>query len=684
MNPGDIVEFQHHDAFVIGVVTDLVGATKLALRTSDGVEARASRADVSLHFQSTVDVTDDSAIERRLALLDQRAADLTQNIDLEALWELCGDGDATLDSLVDLMFGENDDASRLSLVRALRGDRTFFKELDSLWRPRDSDSVAAMKTQLEAEKYKHEARDRFIQEVVEALAAGEDAQAKVAGWQADPLAAPYLESIQEAALAEDISRVAEAVALVAEIDAKLNEGLSDSGQLRAFNLLVRLGIWDEHQNISVLRAGLNSGFDDDVLAAAEQAVQSLDTALEGRADFTDWFTITIDDSNTRDVDDAISVRPTLEGGWDVAIHIADPSAVIEPGSMVDRVAQARGTSVYVPTGTIPMLPPVISERAVSLVEGKNRPAVTLLAHYDEELCLASWSFQRSTIRVNQRLSYREADELLDSESLSHVAEILGTLNYLAEEQMMERAENGAITIDLPEPKLRVTFDDPPVVDHRIIHETRAHCLIRELMVLYNHLAAQLLDERGFPAVYRVQEGPDRDQVQGLYAVPEGYPREFARLKTMRKGEVSTYPGRHFGLGIDGYVQVSSPIRRFGDMAMQRQLVAAAEGVSPVYTEDELMALVADVEQASYIASTIQRESAKYWMIYLLSNVEHKLAAQVLDVRDDARSRSVVLIHEFGLRAQMKVKPGVQRGDEIQVKVERTDPRRDLLTFRQVD
>jgi ribonuclease R len=281
----------------------------------------------------------------------------------------------------------------------------------------------------------------------------------------------------------------------------------------------------------MLDRGLDREFDPAVEDEARQARdRGLDTAREEvaagrRRDLRELATFTIDPLAAKDFDDAISAEymasdPThpdpTHPGVRVWVHIADVAAHVSEGSLVDREARRRGTSVYVPGAVEPMLPEALSNDACSLVPGADRPAVTVELEL-QGAKLAKTAFYRSLIRSDERLSYERVDEIFAGRE--RAAEPWGTPLQAAREAAAALGEarlqhGGALTLDSPEPEF--VFDaDGHVSEVRMRVQTESHRLIEQLMIAANEAVARLLSERGVPCLYRVHERPAPERVKRL-------------------------------------------------------------------------------------------------------------------------------------------------------------------------
>jgi exoribonuclease-2 len=399
---------------------------------------------------------------------------------------------------------------------------------------------------------------------------------------------------------------------------------------------------------------------------------------------TDWWTCTIDDPESADLDDALSVRPRIDGGWEVAIHIADPSEWVAPDSGLDRFARFASTSLYLPTGVEPMLPEELSERVMSLVQGRPRPAMTTQFSFSKHLEVEQVELFRSTVHVDARLDYNTVDAVLMGVPHPDLpTDKLTALRFIADEFHLRRMESGAVTLKLPEVKLRVDIEaGEPRIELAERSDSPSRSLIQEWMVAANVAAARYCSTHDIPALYRTQEPPDGDLEDAeILSIPPGVAREFARLKRMRRGEASLEPAPHAGLGVESYIQVTSPIRRYMDLVMQRQIAAHLEERPLPYTVDELDLLRSEIERSVFEARKIEQRARKYWMIYALGQAEGPIEAEVIDQRSWSDEVTVFLT-QYGYRAECGLKESAELGDIVQLDVTRAEPRRGALSLRE--
>ncbi len=313
--------------------------------------------------------------------------------------------------------------------------------------------------------------------------------------------------------------------------------------------------------------------------------------FRGRLDLRDTKTVvTIDPVSSRDYDDAVSLERRGKG-WLLGVHIADVSHYVHQGSALDKEAHKRGTSVYLPTRVIPMLPEKLSNDLCSLREGVDRLAMSVLIHYDAKGKLLETTFARSVIRSDRRLSYERASRVMDKtvKEKGGVGELLLNMARLA--KILKR---GRPSLDVPREEIELVFNGQgDVVDIRPTSQDAAHGVIEEFMLAANREVARLLLRQGRPALFRhhpepadmsgvwdalkqlgVASGKERSLPRAVgRAVAAGYGPAVsgAMLRCMPPARYTTQDATHFNLGFEAYTHFTSPIRRYADLSVHRIL-----------------------------------------------------------------------------------------------------------------
>jgi ribonuclease R len=366
--------------------------------------------------------------------------------------------------------------------------------------------------------------------------------------------------------------------------------------------------------------GLRTGFSDDLLREAHQAARAFEeeirAAPSAREDLTDQFIFTIDPPDAKDFDDAISIEfDEAEGEYTLGVHIADVARFVRAAAALDEEAQARGNSVYLPRLVIPMLPEALSNGVCSLQEGVPRFAKSVFITFDGRGKVLNQRVANSIIRSRKRLTYLEAQALIDGrqkEARKHaiaepvytdeLVEALRLSDRLAKILRKRRLRDGMIVLNLPE--IELVFDDEGhVIDAVPEDDAFTHTIIEMFMVEANEAVARLFDSLGVPILRRIHPDPSYGDMQELrmYAraaqqrlpdrptrydiqqlleatrrTPAARAIHFAVLRTLAKATYSPAMIGHFALASDHYAHFTSPIRRYPDLTLHRGLAAYLE------------------------------------------------------------------------------------------------------------
>lgn len=333
--------------------------------------------------------------------------------------------------------------------------------------------------------------------------------------------------------------------------------------------------------------------------------------LDGREDFRDQLTFTIDPEDAKDHDDALSIRRLGADRWRVDVHIADVSHYVGERSIIDLEAFQRGTSVYLVDRVLPMLPEALSGDLCSLKPGAERLTLTVSLEMNRSAEVLNTQFFEGVICSDHALSYEQAQEIIDGgrEAPDDLREALSWLRDLAMQLRLRRRRRGGLDFDLPEARVIVNAAGEPTHIQRLLR-LQTHQLIEEFMVLVNESVANLAASRKLPFLYRIHEAPDPDRLerlreflaglglqlaknaarspralQRLLNTAEGRPEEAVVsslvLRSMKQARYSAERKEHFGLASKAYSHFTSPIRRYPDLVIHRIVRGAILEGKPV-------------------------------------------------------------------------------------------------------
>ncbi|MBW2062593.1 MAG: RNB domain-containing ribonuclease [Deltaproteobacteria bacterium] len=663
MQPGEIIEFIENRGFLTALVTR-VKASKLLLLTESNREMSIASSRVLHQTSLGLDLSLPRAeLVRSLKEISSRRTSLAAKVNLFELWELLeGEGEEfDYRYLAELALpppiGPDQVAAAL---RAVFANGLHFK-----MRPQSARRHSATRVeQIEQARIQEEKRERELKE----------GGAWLARIWAD-------ETPDDPACRDHVVKTLRDMALYGPEAAEYKWGQkllerADLGKdpFRPFYLLVKIGEMDRHENLDLLRLQIETSFPEKVQAAAAALVEQADLDRENRRNLTDLDTLTIDSSGSEDFDDAVSLEE--QGGRSIlGIHIADVSAIIQPDSPLELEARHLATSIYMPDRRISMLPEVLSDQALSLKEGSIRPAFSVLAQIDEAGQVDSFEFFPSLVKIKRRLSYQEVDETVEKDPT------LKKLLALSQALKAQRHAQGALIMPLP--ALSVYLAPEGQIGISLIQwDNPGRAMITEFMVLANHLAARLLAEAGAPGLYRYQDEPSQRIIQGEFSEVGLYDCLKQRRFLNRVGW-SLEPRPHHGMGLDVYTNLTSPLRRFIDLIIQRQVKSLTAGERPYYLSEQIGELLTLIEPALKKAHNVQFRRKRYWLLrYLEAQSPKNFEAILLDVLPN-RTRVFVkeLMLELDLtdRSAQKLTPG----QEVMIKIKKVNARQDILKFELV-
>lgn len=448
----------------------------------------------------------------------------------------------------------------------------------------------------------------------------------------------------------------------------------DRGDLR--HLLVELGQWDRHRLLSLAGTTWSSGFKPELLAEAERLLAMAGLEQPGdatRLDLSGQHCVTIDDDDTRDIDDGLALERRSDGSLRIWIHVADPGRLIAADSPLDLEARRRGSSLYLAAGNLPMFPEALSNGPFSLRQGQRSAAWSLWVELDEAGDIGAYSIQRSWVKPTYRLSYSDADDLIDLAPPEDPD--LADLDRLLERRRRWRLARGALLMDLPEGRIRSHEGEPQL---EITEPSPSRQMVAEAMILAGAVAARFGMEHGLALPYRSQLPADLPAAAELQALPDGAVRFAAIKRCLSRGLMGTQPAAHFSLGLPAYVQATSPIRRYGDLVVQRQIAAILDGSAPLSTE-QLQELLEQFDTAGREGIGISREDQRHWQqVWFETHRGGQWSAQFLRWLRPQDRLGLVRIEELALDLAAECPSGSAPGDLLLLRVKQVDSLRDQL------
>jgi exoribonuclease II len=687
--PGRVVEYEQHAKAQLGV-TLAEKRGKWVILNQQGSELELPADRLTLIPGSSIDQSLDK--HRKAAALGglaQQAFDLSETISLEDAWQIfLGETkEVSVQEVAELLFAQTTGKHYLAARRALLADQVYFKRKKIGFEPRPESVVEELKIKVRAEEEKQKQREALIDAVLKRL---NDHTA--------PLPASIASLEELAALGSSAAEAKATKELLELIDERGKLGLQGKPEDKAFQLLVAMKHFSPDQDLAPIRLGRPVRFDEETLkearavAAADFLASCSDSASGSavHADLRGLACITIDGAETKDFDDALSVEQTASG-LRFGIHISDVAGAIRPESLLEKAALRRGTSIYTPDAQIPMLPPLVSENTLSLIEGTERLAMSFFLDVEAAGSIINRSVSRSIIRLARRFTYEEADAILcdNSASSAEYSDMLHKLWQMSSNSEARRMAAGAIQFDRREMCARL-LPDGTIELEPANEDTPARRLVSEMMILANESAALFAKENKLPIVFRAQEAPDTDVNRQGLDLPEGPAREYFLRGLLKKSTVSYEPQPHSGLGLEAYTQVTSPIRRAVDLITQRQLGKFLDSGALFYPPQKISELIGQIEAGVDEAVQIQRERNRYWLLkYLLQNNIREIDAVI--VRVDGTKPIAEIDVLFGLfpfhpnteKGQYVPNNRKNLGKKIKLRVEHINPRTQTLTLREI-
>jgi exoribonuclease-2 len=547
-----------------------------------------------------------------------------------------GEGSAIpLHELAELAFGDSGPVAAWAAFRLL-AEGLYFAGTTTSIVPRKREDVEAEIKKREGKERETGEREQFLQRMRRYMKAPPGSPEEFAGDNR------FIQDIEALAFGKS-----------AKSKTMKELGLEESPE-EAHALLLKTGFWNSYINPHPARFGLSHVSAKTVPAPPPH---------EERRDLCHLAAFAIDSPWSDDPDDAVSFEES-GGAWILYVHIADPASSIAADSQIEREARDRGATLYLPEGSARMIAcEALPIFALGLAE--KSPALTFKiklernGEFDE---IADIEIFPSLVKV-RRLTYQEADKLLDEVSGNEVG-ILRSLHKLAEGNMRRRSASGAVSIEFPEVHISVIDDRVtigPLVSYRSVD------LVRECMLLAGEAAGLwALGRRGrnseaaqplaFPFVSQETGDIPKEILPGLAG-------SYQLRRCMRPRTLSSKPDPHWGLGLDIYTQVTSPLRRYTDLLAHLQIRALLRGRPPL-SPDELSSRLAAGEATSQAVTQAERASRLHWTLAYLSDKKDSIWDAVVFKKKG--NRWAMIIPALALETQVPLRKDLAPNDEVKL------------------
>ncbi|MDH5752165.1 MAG: RNB domain-containing ribonuclease [Deltaproteobacteria bacterium] len=428
---------------------------------------------------------------------------------------------------------------------------------------------------------------------------------------------------------------------------------------RLHHWLELAGAWPGWPEIWLIWGRIESAFTPELNGLAGELALAV-PAAQGRRDFRGHMTYTIDSPGTRDCDDGVSILEKNGDSLLLGLHIAEPSALVQRDSPLFAEAAVRMASMYSLAGIYPMFPVVLSNGRFSLNAGEDREALTFVVRLDRAGARLE-GIERSMVRVTRNLDYALGQKLLEEEQEEWglLATLCSHLSESREKRGATISERRDLWVDISRPE-HITVEE-------VYRSGPVNRLVEELAILYNSLAGDYCRRHNLPAIYRTQP-----------RFRKGAEDWYGKNQQTMAARFNTQGMEHYGLGCDRYILATSPIRRFVDLVMQGQIAGHVSRGRVSFEDMELLGEWAEQADGRLaVHNQVSRRIEQYYLRrYLAQNIGLEVRALVRTRRESLLEQ--VVLEPFGLKAECHLSSGAAEGDLIRVRVDQSDPEREII------
>ncbi|TVU36775.1 hypothetical protein EJB05_18722 [Eragrostis curvula] len=608
----------------------------------------------------------------------EKAQDLLDPTVLECAWMELSEKDKpiTVEEFAEIVYGSKESLESYCAHLLLSRDIVYFVKVDkkdhSIYQPRTPAQVEELLRRKLAKEAAEKELEEFVHLLKSAKALPLDSKPPKSSWLTEDKVREKIEALQAYAVdaCDDEQR-----RLAGNILKAMGFTRTSSAALK---LLMNVGYFPVHVNLDLFKYDVRIRYTEEILSAAEDLLLDCpDSDLNIRKDLSTLKVYAIDVDEADELDDALSATRLPDGRIKVWIHVADPTCLVKPRSIIDREAMHRGTSIFLPTATFPMFPERLAMNAMSLQQSKECRSVSVSVTLDPDGSIAEYTIENSVIKPTYMLTYESATELL-------------YMNLEEEEELRILQEAATIRAQwrhtaMIEPRIKVSNPDDPEPNINLYVEDQtnpAMQLVSEMMILCGEAVAAFGSDNNLSLPYR-GHSQSNTSVSAFSHLPEGPARSFANIGVLRAAEMDFQkPVPHGVLGIPGYVQFTSPIRRYVDLLAHYQVKAFLRGDSPPYSASDLEGMTFIASMHVKVARRLHSNSLRYWLLEYLRRQPKGREYKSLILKFIKDRMAVLLLLEVGIQVSTVVSRG-KVGDEVSIVVETAHPRDDILSVREV-
>lgn len=574
-------------------------------------------------------------------------------INIDDLWELSllEEREFSINELAELIESNPSSLLQSAVFRLIRSDNLHFKRKNLTAIPRTKEQIHEIKVQLKKEEEKKRIHSYFYNNLVRAMRSEEVQDEE------------FFDHLSSWLKNQDNS-------ILTAIIEKLANG--QDSRVFIYNVLLNNGKVKEDSDKFALIYGIETDFNDTLIESANNLVIN----LADRYDYTDVFTVTIDSEETKEIDDALSLD-IQDDSVILGVHIIDLGSFVAKGTLLDKEALERISTIYLETGEITMFPEAISYDKLSLIKDKVRPAMSTFFTFDKDYNIIKKDVKLTNIKVDEKISYNEVEKIFRGKGQEKYVNEFKIFKQIAERLRNKRFKNGGFDVLKPELELRASKG---VVSLKVYpRRSKSRQMVAEMMILMNSYLAAYAASNKIPLIFKSQEAPDADYIHFINNNYYDPVMTDKLLKHVHPSHTSLFPGRHHSLGVFNYTQVTSPIRRYSDLIHQRQIIAFIKGEKLPYSKEELLGLITYFENKNSSLREMYKKSFNYWFYkYIEDNLMYEPLEAV--VVNETEKSYVCELLKYGKRYSIKSKEMFDIGDIVTIMVDKVDPNKETIKF----